>query len=52
MRSPSWLHPVFMTFAGATVVALLAIPTLAKDWPQWRGPTRDGISRESDLLKK
>lgn len=24
---------------------------LAADWPQWRGPTRDGISRETGLLK-
>lgn len=24
----------------------------ASDWPQWRGPQRDGISNESDLLKQ
>src|SRR5436309_10408746 len=24
---------------------------LAADWPQWRGPQRDGISREKGLLK-
>ena len=24
----------------------------ASDWPQWRGPARDGISRESGLLKQ
>src|SRR5688572_21347257 len=23
----------------------------AGDWPQWRGPNRDGISRETGLLK-
>jgi len=23
----------------------------AADWPQWRGPTRDGISKETGLLK-
>jgi outer membrane protein assembly factor BamB len=40
-------------------VALLAIslsitvaPLHAKDWPQWRGPNRDGISRETGLLKE
>jgi outer membrane protein assembly factor BamB len=22
------------------------------DWPQWRGPTRDGVSKETDLLDK
>lgn len=30
---------------GATVVR-------AADWPQWRGPHRDGISREKGLLKE
>src|SRR6185503_105714 len=25
---------------------------LAKDWPQWRGPKRDGISTETGLLKQ
>ena len=24
----------------------------ADDWPQWRGPDRDGISRETGLLKQ
>src|SRR5687767_5611051 len=24
----------------------------ADDWPQWRGPRRDGISRETGLLKQ
>lgn len=24
----------------------------AEDWPQWRGPKRDGISRETGLLKE
>ena len=22
------------------------------DWPQWRGPNRDGISKETGLLKQ
>lgn len=25
---------------------------LAEDWPQWRGPNRDGISQETGLLKQ
>ncbi len=34
------------TLCGATR------PTLADDWPQWRGPQLDGISRETGLLAK
>ena len=32
----------------------LAIPqtVLADDWPDWRGPARDGISREKGLPEK
>src|SRR5512143_1762234 len=37
----------------STSAALLALTTLvsANDWPQWRGPLRDGISAETGLLK-
>lgn len=28
---------------------LLSIPLLAADWPQWRGPTADGISPEKSV---
>src|SRR5262245_52551041 len=38
------------------VVAALAIwsasNALAADWPQWRGPERNGISKETGLLKE
>ena len=33
------------------LLASWASPTLADDWPQWRGPRRDGVSREIGLLK-
>jgi outer membrane protein assembly factor BamB len=29
--------------------ALLSLPALAEDWPQWRGPTLNGISTERNL---
>jgi len=36
--------------ALALVTTALIPPARASDWPQWRGPNRDGISREQDLL--
>jgi hypothetical protein len=37
-----------ISFLAMSVLALLA---RADDWPQWRGPTRTGVSREIGLLK-
>ncbi len=36
----------------AVVVLLAAWPLAAEDWPQWRGPQRDGISTETGLLRE
>ena len=36
-------------------LAVLLIPASwvgADDWPQWRGPDRTGVSKETGLLKK
>ena len=37
-------------FAGMLLMGWLVMPVVAADWPQWRGPQRDGISRETGLL--
>jgi len=34
------------------LASLFASILRADDWPQWRGPHRDGISKEKDLLKQ
>ena len=38
---------------GSTVLAIAAagLTLSAADWPQWRGPRRDGIAAETGLLK-
>jgi outer membrane protein assembly factor BamB len=40
-------------FAGVslTVLVALAAPAGGGDWPQWRGPDRTGVSKETGLLK-
>src|SRR5262249_39844825 len=46
-----------VTRLSATAFALFALlgwpatPAPAQDWPCWRGPHRDGASRETGLLK-
>ncbi|HEY7697920.1 MAG TPA: PQQ-binding-like beta-propeller repeat protein, partial [Vicinamibacteria bacterium] len=35
--------------ASALFAFLISIAS-GNDWPQWRGPNRDGLSRETDLL--
>lgn len=33
------------------LLLVLAAPAVAADWPQWRGPDRTGVSKETGLMK-
>jgi outer membrane protein assembly factor BamB len=39
----------FYSFVSLSLVFLFVQASPADDWPQWRGPRRDGISRETGL---
>ncbi|MEQ8790927.1 MAG: PQQ-binding-like beta-propeller repeat protein [Pirellulaceae bacterium] len=41
-----------LLFACAASAQLPGVPAGPGDWPQWRGPNRDGIAAEKDLLKE
>lgn len=45
-----WRSILITVCCSALVSAAPAVP--AEDWPQFRGPARDGISRETGLLRK
>src|SRR5436190_7191294 len=34
------------------VVLTVALPAFADDWPQWLGPQRDGVWRETGMVDK
>ena len=38
--------------AVAVTAILIALPPEPADWPQWRGPNRDGVSAETGLLQQ
>jgi outer membrane protein assembly factor BamB len=38
-------------FLAATLLTLLSCPLCADDWPQWMGPERDGVWRETGIVK-
>src|SRR5262245_56341265 len=42
---------ITMNRISAAFIIAFACTTLAADWPQWRGPDRDGVSKETGLLK-
>jgi outer membrane protein assembly factor BamB len=47
------MEPRLLTAIATICSCFLSLPVISSatsDWPQWRGPQRDGISRESGLL--
>ena len=48
MRTPgfsAWLAPMIAVLLGGAICN-------ADDWPQWLGPQRDGVWRESDIVER
>lgn len=43
---------LFVATAVLLCVTAAALAQTAASWPQWRGPNRDGISKETGLLKQ
>ena len=41
-----------VTVAAVLLCLPVTIPAQTSDWPQWRGPERNGISQEKGLLKE
>lgn len=41
-----------LLLVGSLWMGVSARPALADDWPQWRGPTRDGVWSETGLISK
>jgi len=41
-----------LSFSAVSLSRFAGMATSASDWPQWRGPERNGTSKESGLLKQ
>src|SRR5262249_1374200 len=46
------LRVILLATVALTGVAYQAMAQSTANWPQWRGPNRDGISKETGLLKQ
>lgn len=46
------LHAARSIFLPLGIALLLGCPVRGEDWPQWRGPNRDGVWSESGIIEK
>ena len=46
----SWPSIVRLVIAGLMILVAATAP--ADDWPQWRGPMRDGVWRETGIIER
>ena len=46
------MRALSLTIVGLLTVTAQALAQSTANWPQWRGPNRDGISKETGLLKQ
>ncbi|MDQ3804228.1 MAG: PQQ-binding-like beta-propeller repeat protein [Acidobacteriota bacterium] len=44
--------PVIVRIAVLSILSTVASAQAVGEWPQWRGPNRDGVSQETGLLKQ
>ena len=52
MKASPRIAPILLPVATAASLCLAVVGIQASDWPQWRGPNRDGLSKEKGLLKE
>lgn len=43
------MHPTLIRCVGSVLTCLLPLALHAENWPQWRGPDGNGVSRGTDL---
>ena len=49
---PRWCFIATLGLVVAITVSISGQPAPGIDWPQWRGPDRNGVSQETGLLKQ
>jgi outer membrane protein assembly factor BamB len=45
-------HRLTQSFSIVLLLVSASLPLHADDWPQWRGPLRDGVWRETGILER